>query len=241
MIPFAPASGSVLGIDHQRIGVRPVGDPVLGAVQHVAVVLLLRPEPHRHHVRAGARLRHRQRPHMLPRHQSRQVLLLLRVGPVQPDLVHAEVRMRAVAQRHARACPRDLLHRHHVRKVAEPRAAELLRHGDPEQPQRPHLPPQLRRKPVLPVDLRRPRRHPVLGPSTHQVPQRIDVLPEREIQRSHEHRRLPQARFSLAEARAVANARPRGHAKTTRSTCCRTGRGLGVPAKPAKLTKMNPF
>ena len=54
-----------LGIDHQHVGIRPVGDPHLGAVQHVAVAALLRAQPHAHHVRPGAGLAHRQRADML--------------------------------------------------------------------------------------------------------------------------------------------------------------------------------
>mmetsp|Transcript_16634 Transcript_16634/g.25654 ORF Transcript_16634/g.25654 Transcript_16634/m.25654 type:complete len:204 (-) Transcript_16634:425-1036(-) len=40
------------GIDHKCVGVRPVGDPVFVAVQHKAIVSLLRPQLHRHHVGA---------------------------------------------------------------------------------------------------------------------------------------------------------------------------------------------
>ena len=39
--------GIGLGVDDHRVGVRPVGDPHLGAVEHEAVVFLFRPEPHR--------------------------------------------------------------------------------------------------------------------------------------------------------------------------------------------------
>ena len=76
--PLRPRRRIALAIDHQRVGVRPVGDPVLRAVQHIPVVPLLRPQPHRHHVRPRPRLRHGERPDMLARDQPRQVLRLLR-------------------------------------------------------------------------------------------------------------------------------------------------------------------
>jgi hypothetical protein len=52
--------GIGLGIDHQRVGNRAVGDPHLAAVEHEAIALLLGACLHRHHVGAGGRLRHRE-------------------------------------------------------------------------------------------------------------------------------------------------------------------------------------
>ena len=70
----AGAGGAVgLGIDHERVGDRPVGDPHLRAVENVAVALLVGAGAHRHHVGAGARLRHRQRADMLAGNQFRQI------------------------------------------------------------------------------------------------------------------------------------------------------------------------
>ena len=60
-----PAVGVGLGIDDQDLGLGAVGDPHLAAVEDEAVALLLGPGAHRDHVRAGAGLAHRQRPHML--------------------------------------------------------------------------------------------------------------------------------------------------------------------------------
>ena len=67
-----------LGIDHQRVGERPVGDPHFRAVENVAVALSVGAGAHRDDVGAGARLRHRQRADMLAGNQLRQISALLR-------------------------------------------------------------------------------------------------------------------------------------------------------------------
>ena len=103
---------------------------------------------------------------MLARDELRQVLRLLLGGAVQPDLVDAEVRVRAVAQRHAGGGAGDLLDRHHVREIAEPGAAVFLGHGDAEQAELAHLAPELGREDVRAVDLGRHRRHAAPAPRT---------------------------------------------------------------------------
>ena len=50
-----------LRVDHQGVGIRPVGDPHLAAVQQVVVALVLGPELHADDVGAGPRLAHRER------------------------------------------------------------------------------------------------------------------------------------------------------------------------------------
>ena len=70
--------GVGLGVDHQRVGVGAVGDPELGAVEDVAVALLLGPQLHRDDIGAGARLGHRERADVLARDQLRQIVALLR-------------------------------------------------------------------------------------------------------------------------------------------------------------------
>ena len=73
VMPRAPAVRIGLGIDHERVGDRPVGDPHLRAVEHEAVALTVGAGAHRHDVGAGARLRHRQRADMLAGDQFRQI------------------------------------------------------------------------------------------------------------------------------------------------------------------------
>ncbi|MNV41332.1 hypothetical protein D3C71_1329660 [compost metagenome] len=88
-----------LGIDHQHIGIRAVGDPHLVAVEHVVITALVRAQLHRDHVRAGARFAHRQRADQLAAAQAGQVALLLIFVAVLAQLVHAQVRVRTVGQR----------------------------------------------------------------------------------------------------------------------------------------------
>jgi hypothetical protein len=80
-------AGISLGIDHQRIGDRAVGDPHLAAVDDETVALLLGAGRHRYHVRAGARLRHRQRTDMFAGNQLGQIFPLLRLVAVAADLL----------------------------------------------------------------------------------------------------------------------------------------------------------
>ena len=73
----APRIGLGLGVDHQHLGVGPVGDPHLGAVEDVAVALAYRARAHPHHVRARARLAHGKRADMLAGDQPGQVAAAL--------------------------------------------------------------------------------------------------------------------------------------------------------------------
>jgi hypothetical protein len=57
-------SGIDRGIHDQRVGDRPVGDPHLVTVQHVAVALRLRVQAHAHDVGARAGFAHGQRAHV---------------------------------------------------------------------------------------------------------------------------------------------------------------------------------
>jgi hypothetical protein len=58
-----------LGIDDQRVRIRPIGDPHLGAVEQVVAAPLVAYELgfqlHADHIRARTRFTHRQRPHVL--------------------------------------------------------------------------------------------------------------------------------------------------------------------------------
>ncbi|MNS91120.1 hypothetical protein D3C72_1251970 [compost metagenome] len=122
-----------LGVDHQHIGVGAVGDPHLVAVEHVAVAALVRAQLHRHHVRTRARFAHRQRTDLGAAAQVRQEALLLRLGAVLAQLVHAQVRVRAVGQADATGSTRHFFHRHHVGQVAHAGAAVFFFHGQAQQ------------------------------------------------------------------------------------------------------------
>ena len=62
-----------------------------------------------------------------PEQSFGQVLAPLRLGAVEVEVVHAQVRVRAVGEPHRGRGARDFLHRHHVGEVAQARAAVLLR------------------------------------------------------------------------------------------------------------------
>jgi hypothetical protein len=132
-----------LGVDHQNVRVRAVGDPHLVAVQHVAVAALVGAQAHGHHVAARARLGHRQRAHVLAGDQPRQVAALLLLRAVAADLVDAEVGVRAVGQADRGRGAADLLHGHHVLEVAHAGAAVLLLHGDAEDAEVAELAPEV--------------------------------------------------------------------------------------------------
>ena len=124
----ARAGGAVgLGVDHQRVGDRPIGDPHLRAVENIAVALAVGARAHRHHVGAGARLRHRQRADVLAGNQLGQIFAFLFGTAVAAELVDAEVGMRAVGQADRGGGARDLLHRHAMREIAQARRRRIPR------------------------------------------------------------------------------------------------------------------
>jgi hypothetical protein len=171
-----PRVGIGLGVHHQRVGVGTVGDPHLVAVEHVA------------------RLAHRQRADVLATDQHRQVLLLLLLIAVAPDLVDAEVRMGTVGEPDRGRCTADLLHGHHVLEVAHAGAAVLVLDGDAEQAHVAELAPQVGRELVVDVDRRGTRRDLVAGESVHRIAKHVGGLAEVEVQRrevTHRVLRLP--------------------------------------------------
>ena len=157
-MPFGPAFDVGLGVDHQRVGLGRVGDPELGAVEHVAVALLVGAQLHADHVGARAGLAHRQRADVLAGNQFRQVFLLLfRRGPAA-DLVDAQVGMRAVGKPDGGRGARHLFHRDAVVQIAEAQPAPFLFDRDAVQAERAHLRPQLAREMLGAVDFRGERR-----------------------------------------------------------------------------------
>ena len=78
-------------------------------------------------------LAHRQPANLLARNQPRQVLLLLRLIPVQHQLIDTQLAMRGIAQPDTTTRPAQLLHDHAVRLVAHGQAAVLLARRDAEE------------------------------------------------------------------------------------------------------------
>ena len=179
--------GVGLRVDHEHVRVGAVGDPHLGAVQHVPVVSLLGAQLHRDHVGPRSRLAHRQRTDMRAGNEPGEVALALRVVAVSPDLVHAQVRVGAVGEPDRGRGPADFLHRDDVREVAHRGTAEGLLDSDPVQPERPQLFPQIARKLVRLVDRACPGGDSFLREPVDDVPQRLDFLPEREAHPGVEH------------------------------------------------------
>ena len=185
VMPRLPAVRVGLGVDHQDLGVRPVGDPHLRAVEDVAVAPAHRPRAHPHHVRARARLAHGERADMLARDQLGQVAPALGGGAVQLDLVDAEVGVRAVAEPNRGRGPAHLLHRDAMLQIAEPAAAFLLVHGDAEKPEIAQPGPEVARELVANVDLLRPRRNLRLREALDRRADHVRRLAEPEIQAGH--------------------------------------------------------
>ena len=98
VMPREPAVGIGLGVDHDRLGQRTVGDPHLRTVEHIAIAAPGGARAHRHDVRAGIRLRHGERADMLAGDQLGQIPFLLLGAAVAPDLIDAKIGMRAVGQ-----------------------------------------------------------------------------------------------------------------------------------------------
>ena len=69
------------------------------------------------------------------------------------DLVHAQVRMRAIGQADRGTGPRHFLDRDQMLEIAEAQPAPLLAHGDAVQAKFAHGLPQIARKCVFTVDL----------------------------------------------------------------------------------------
>ena len=147
-----------LGVNDVNVRVWAVSDPHLAAIEHEVIAPAIGPQLHADHIGTGVRLTHRQRPDMLTADQLGQVFRLLLRRTVAVDLAHAQVGMRPVGQANRRRPAADLLHRHHMRQIPQPRAAILLRHGNAQQSHVTKTPPHLLRKLILPVDLGGTRR-----------------------------------------------------------------------------------
>ncbi len=177
------ARGAVgLGVDDEGVGHRTVGDPHFRAVEHVTIAALDRRRGHRHHIGAGARLRHGKRADMLAGNQLGQVFALLRFVAVAAELVDAEIGMGAVGEADGGRGTRDLLYGDAMGEVAQARAAIFLLHGDAVQTERAHFRPQLARKSVAAVDLVGTRRDAVGGEIGDRLAQHVEFGTEAEIE-----------------------------------------------------------
>ena len=184
---LAARLGVGLGIDDQRVRVGAVGDPVLGTVEDIIAVPLVRPQLHADDVGPRPFLGHGQRADMLAGTQLRQVSPLLLVRAVQFQLVDAQVGMGPVGQADAGRGAGDFLDGDGVGQITHPRSAVFLGDGDAQQAQLAHLAPQGGGKLVRSVNLRRDRLDPVLSPAVHGLAQRVHILAQVEFHASGEH------------------------------------------------------
>jgi hypothetical protein len=119
---------------------------------------------------------------VLAAEQCGQIAPLLLLGRVQGDLVHAQVRVRAIRQAHRGRGARNLLHRDDVGEIAHARAAVALRHRQPEQTELSELTPEVAREEVAAVDLAGARGDPFPGEAAHLIAHGVDGLSQPEIE-----------------------------------------------------------
>ncbi|MND89218.1 hypothetical protein D3C80_812680 [compost metagenome] len=181
------AGGHVrLGINHQRIGLVAIGDPHLRAVQEIAVALAFGLQPHRHDIRPGFGLAHRERTDMFAGNQLRKISALLIFRSPAVNLIDAEVGMRTVGKADGSGSPAYLLHRHAMGEIAHVSTAVLFRNGDAVQAEFAHLRPELARKLVVAIDLGGERGYFIVGECSCAVAQRCDFRAEIGIENSGE-------------------------------------------------------
>lgn len=144
-----------LRVHDDDVGVWPVRDPHLGAVEDVPAIDLLGRRPHAHDVAAGTRFGHGQGPDLGSRDEARQVPLLLVGVAVELQLVDAQLRVGGVAEADAAASPGQLLHDDAVGLVAQRQPAHLLVRRHPKEPGLPQLRPHLTWERVAAVCRRR--------------------------------------------------------------------------------------
>ena len=184
-------------VDHGGVGLRAVRDPHLGTVQDPAAVATLGARAHRDHVGARARLAHGERADVFAGDQPRQEALLLLVVAEAPQLVDAEVGMRAVGEADRARSAADLLHGDDVFQVAEPEPAILFRHRHAEQAHVAHFGPKLARKAIAAVDLVGLRRNATQGEFANRLAQFLDARGQAEIELNRGHAVLRPAGLGL--------------------------------------------
>ncbi len=123
--------------------------------------------------------------------QFGQVLELLCVVTVAVDLIHTEIGVSAVGQRHRCRATADFFHGHHMRQVTQAGAAVLFRHSDAEQAHVTEFAPQVGGEQVVAVDLRRARCDLFGHEGLHLVAQHVDGFAEGEVQGRVTHGQAP--------------------------------------------------
>src|SRR5207237_10814140 len=114
-----------------------------------------------------------------------QVFAFLRRAAVAPDLVDAQVRVRAVGKPDRRGSARDLLHRDNVGEVAHHGAAVVFLDRDAQEAELAELGPQIARKLVRAVDLGGARRDFLPGEVLHRFAQHGKGLAVIEVEKAH--------------------------------------------------------
>ena len=174
--------GIRLGVNHERVGIRPVGDPHLRAVQDIVRPARVGAQLHAHDIGSGTRLAHGQRADMFAGDKPGQVLALLGLAAVAVDLVDAQVGVRAIGEPDRGARPRDFLHCHHMRQVAHVGPAVFLADRHPEHADLAHLAPQVHRKLIRTIRFSGERGNLGFGKSPHGIAQHVDIFAQFEIQ-----------------------------------------------------------
>jgi hypothetical protein len=146
------AADTVLGTspDDCDVGERSVRDPTLGPVEDPAIAIAIRLRQHPRWVRAEVGLRQPEAADRLALGHPRKPPLLLLVGAVTVDRVHAQRALNGREAPEPRVAALELLHHEPVRDVVHPRAA-VAREVGSEEPELGHLGNELDGEgPVLP-------------------------------------------------------------------------------------------
>jgi hypothetical protein len=168
-----------LGADEHEIGLDPVGDEGLGAVQAVgAITLADGRRGDRREIGAGTWLRHRERGDRLAPCHRREPALLLVVIRVAQEVGHDDVVVQWEADTGRTDLGELLGHDDVVAEVRDPAAAVDRRNIRAEQAQLASLGPQLPRHHAVALPVGVERHHPVGHEPGHQVPEAIVLLGE---------------------------------------------------------------
>ena len=179
--------GFGFGVDHQGVGVRPIGDPHFVAVQNVITTFVFGFELHADDVRACTRLAHGQCTDVFTGDELGQVFLLLRFSAVAFDLIDTQVAVRTIRQAHAGRCTRNFFHGNHVRQVTHVGATIGFGHRNAQHAHFAHLAPQVHRKLIGAVNFCRTRGNLCLGKIADSIAQCIDVFAQLKVQAWHVH------------------------------------------------------
>ncbi len=170
-----------LGIDHQHIGIRAIGDPHLVAVEDVTVPALFGGKLHGNNIGPRARLRHGQRADMLTGNEFRQIFRALFGRTVAGDLVDAEIGMGAVAKADGGGSTADLLHGDAMGEIAHACATIVFRRRNAEYAKLTKFTPKMHGKLIIAVGFSGKRRNAAFGETAHSVTKGFDLLAKTEV------------------------------------------------------------